>query len=220
MLLLLFSQGLWNNRNWWTCFTIYTAVQWFVCIWLQHRWFGGTSHLLLRPNSVPASNKSISLKAVQTFGSLQIPNIFGWKPQWFLSWDIWLDIVVQALWQIFFASLSCILWESWEHLGRRSSLFDSGTQRIPTYTRVKERCCSQSKEFQRTTSTLNAQKSDFCNGLGLELLILFFWNFYPIATIRVPSIVGLPPRLTSFWIISSQNSSNFEKFPLKFFTSS
>ena len=127
---------------------------------------------------------------------------------------IWLDIVVQPLWQIFFASLSCILWESWEHLGRRSSLFDSGTQRIPTtYTRVKERCCSQSKEFQRTTSTLNAQKSDFCNGLGLELLILFFWNFYPIATIRVPSIVGLPSRLTSFWIISSQNSSIFLKFP-------
>ena len=67
--------------------------QWLVCIWLQQRWFGGTSHLLLRPNSVPASNKSISLKAVQTFGSLQvplqIPNIFGWKPYWFLSWDIW-----------------------------------------------------------------------------------------------------------------------------------
>ena len=44
-----------------------------MCIWLQQRWFGGTSHLLLRPNSVPASNKSISLKAVQTFGSLQVP---------------------------------------------------------------------------------------------------------------------------------------------------
>ena len=101
------------------------------------------------------------------------PNNFGWKPYWFLTWDTWSDIVGRPLWQIFFASLSCILWESWEHLGRRSSLFDSGTQRIPTYTRVKERCCSQSKEFQRTTSTLNAQKSDFCNGLGLELLILF-----------------------------------------------
>ena len=34
--------------------------------------------------------------------------------------------------------------------------------------------------------------------------------------IKVPLIVGPPPRLTSFWIISSQNSSIFLKFPQKF----
>ena len=31
---------------------------------------------------------------------------------------------------------------------------------------------------------------------------------------RMTLIVGRPPRLTPFWIISSQNSSNFQKFPL------
>ena len=37
---------------------------------------------------------------------------------------------------------------------------------------------------------------------------------------RVTLIVGLPPRLTSFWIISSQFSSNSPNFPLKFSISS
>ena len=44
------------------------------------------------------------------------------------------------------------------------------------------------------------------------------------AKTRVTFIVGLPPRLTSFWIISSQIPSqipsNFLKFPLKFSISS
>ena len=34
-----------------------------------------------------------------------------------------------------------------------------------------------------------------------------------LALSRVPLIVGLPPRLTSFWINSSQNSSFFLIFP-------
>ena len=56
-------------------------------------------------------------------------------------------------------------------------------------------------------------------GCHNQLLASSSWGIFQLLILglrRVTLIAGLPPRLTSFWIISSQISSDFLKFSLKF----
>ena len=60
-------------------------------------------------------------------------------------------------------------------------------------------------------------------GCHNQLLASSSWGIFQLLILglrRVTLIAGLPPRLTSFWIISSQISSDFLKFSLKFSISS